>query len=219
VVNVFSRKAVPMHPEDQRIVEIAKELCGQLGFYKIKPETVNWREKWGIRHLPPDFFLIFRGGPFAGSIQLSRSAMGKLTPEEWKPFIASGLIYYRNITSANLKIFLTTMIPYFLVIFPASLFLVGDFLNGPSFPVTVARYVVVVSIFAGLILVFFRMLGQQKKLFFRADEQASALMGKESLLFTLNKLAAIDQSTRGSRKGRLRPTIGERINHLMNYNT
>jgi hypothetical protein len=208
-----------MHPEDQRIVEIAKELCRQLGFYKINPETVNWRDKWGIRQVPPDFLMIFRGGPFAGSIQLSKAAMGKLTPEEWKPFIASGLVYYKNITSANLKIFLTTMIPYFLVIFPASLFLVGDFLNGPSFPVIVARYVVIVSILAGLIVVFFRMLRQHKRLFFKADEQASVLVGKESLLFTLNKIASIDPWTPRNRKGRLRPTVVERINHLMNYSS
>ena len=213
---VFGRKAVPMHPEDQKIVETAKELCRQLNFYKTNPQTISWRERVGVRRVPTEYFMIFRGGPFAGSIQLSKAAMGRLTPEEWKPLIASGLIYFKNLNREYLKTFLTTLIPYYLVVFPFVLFLTGNYLSGPSLPITVARYTIFASILIGSILVFFRMLVLWKRFFFKADLQASALVGKESLLLSLKKIASIDQSNHRSRKGFVRPSVDERINHLTN---
>jgi hypothetical protein len=56
-----------MHPEDQKIVDIAKELCRQLNFYKINPQTINWREKIGLRRVPVDYFMIFPRGLSPGA--------------------------------------------------------------------------------------------------------------------------------------------------------
>ena len=103
-----------------------------------------------------------------------------------------------------------------LVVFPFVLFLAGNYLSGPSLPITVARYTIFASILIGSILVFFRMLVLWKRLFFKADLQASALVGKESLLLSLKKIASIDQSNHRSRKGFVRPSVDERINHLTN---
>src|SRR5712692_4515239 len=78
-----------MDPEDQRIVDIARELCQRLGITKINPRIVSWREKQGLVRVPPDQVLFTMD-----NILLPKSLMGKLEPEEWKPLLASSLIYH-----------------------------------------------------------------------------------------------------------------------------
>src|SRR3989442_12292561 len=72
-----------MHPEDQRIVEYARELCGQLNKTKLDPRTVSW-----VDRLPITRIVIFRS-----VIMLPRKLMGKLSSEEWKPLLASSIVY------------------------------------------------------------------------------------------------------------------------------
>src|SRR2546426_9129305 len=117
---MFARGTIPMRPEDQQLLEIARDLCRKLGYYNLNSSTISWREKMGIRRLPADHFMILRG-----DIQLSSRAMGQLTAEEWRPMIASGLIYYKTLTRNSLVGMLTTMFPIALLVpavlsFPSS---------------------------------------------------------------------------------------------------
>ena len=204
-----------MHPEDQKIVDIARDLCQQLG-YNIVPQTVSWRDRMGIRKVPPDFFLVFPGGIFAGSILLSKAAMGKLTPEEWKPFIASGLIFCKNRTKENLRGMIPVMI-IMLAIFPFVLvfsFRFLDNITGPSR--IIGELIVVIGLMGAVVWGMLHFILNQKRLLFKADRQAANLTGKEALASSLRKLASIEPSTGTGRRGFIRPSIDERIDHLMN---
>jgi len=56
----------------------------------------------------------------------------------------------------------------------------------------------------------------QKRLWFKADQQAANLTGKEALASSLRKLASIEPSKSTGRRGFIRPSIDERIDHLIN---
>ncbi len=203
-----------MHPEDQRIIEITRELCQQLNWYKFNPQTINWRERMGVRRLPLDFFMIVSRGIFAGTMQLSKRAMGKLTPEEWRPFIASALIYYKNSNREILRAFLPLMI-FMAGVFPVTLALSFRFLSGlGGTSYTIGVLVVNALLFTLLGWGFLHFFSRQKKLWFKADDQASQLLGRESVLSSFRKLASIGQLEGTGRKGFIRPSLDERINHL-----
>ena len=207
---MFPRRAVPLplHPEDQRIVEIAKELCQQLNYYKANPQTISWRDRIGFRRAPPDLFMIF-----LGNIQLSKAAMGRLTPEEWRPFLASGLVYYKNLNRENLR----GLLPIIALALttPFVIFLSFRFLGPASGPPTIPIDIIVVAWMAFLIVAYVRFfLSHHKKIWFKADEQAARLVGKEPLQSSLRKIGEIDQHTRTSRRGIIRPTVEDRIAHL-----
>ena len=55
-----------------------------------------------------------------------------------------------------------------------------------------------------------------KKLYLEMDDKAIQIVGKESLIASLTKLASIDQSTTTGKTGFFRPRIQERIQHLAN---
>ena len=211
---MFGRKAVPMHPEDARLLEIARELCGQMGFF-TNPRTINWRGKMGIRSLPPDFIVIYRGGLLSGTIMLSQKAMGKLTPEEWRPLLASGLAYSKNLNTGMLK----AMLPMFAVAFLEPVILVGSFrfLGDPQ--LALLRYLFLGLTFVLLGLSFVFVLRRMKSLHFKADQRAADLVGKGSLINSLMKIGSIDQMSATKRTGLVRPSVTERINHLTNYST
>ena len=213
-----------MHPEDQKIVDTARDLCQQLG-YNIVPQTVSWRDRMGIRKVPPDFFLVFPNGIFAGSILLSKSAMGKLTPEEWKPFIASGLIFYKNRTRENLRgmipmmIIMLAILVFSLVFSPVLVFSFRflDNIAGLSLlSRIIAELIVVIALMGAVVWGMLHFILNQKRLWFKADEQAANLTGKEALASSLRKLGLIEPSASTGRRGFIRPSIDERIDHLMN---
>ena len=208
---MFGRRSVPMHPEDQRLVEIAGELCRQLHF-NASPQTINWRDRIGIRRVPPDYVMIFRGGLYAGSLQLSKAAMGRLTPEEWRPLLAAGIAYYKNLNFGMLR----ALLPTFAIALLEPFILVGsfEFLNTPQ--LALVRDLVLGLLFVLLGLAFVLSLRGMKGLHFKADQRAAQLVGKESLVSSLTKMASIAQSISTNRKGLIRPGPNERINHLMN---
>jgi hypothetical protein len=200
---MFARGTIPMHPEDQQLLEIARDLCRKLGYYNLNPDTISWKEKMGIRRLPVDHFMILRG-----EIQLSSRAMGQLTPEEWRPIIASGLIYYKNLTRNSVVGMLTTMLPIALVV-PAVLLLSFKYLEGSVLIYPIILALIVLTFLAGT-----RFLLQPKNLWFKADVEAAGLLGKESLVASLRKIDKLDPNRSGKRGGLARPSPSDRVENL-----
>jgi hypothetical protein len=201
---VFSRKTFPVHPEDEKIVGIARELSTQLNYYKQDIRSVTWVDKIGFRRAPASFLLIMQH-----SLQLSVAAMGKLTPEEWRPIIASLLAYQKNMSREYLKAFLP-------------LFAAG--LLEPVILIPIVKYtalprsfvfldLAIGLIFVVIIMALFLSLRLQKKIWFKADDRAAEIVGKGLLISSLTKLAAIDSSPmRG--QSLIRPNLQQRIQHL-----
>jgi len=145
-------------------------------------------------------------------MQLSTAAMGKLTPEEWRPILASGLFYYKNLTSGMLRAYL----PMFAAVLLEPLLIVASyrFFNADQF--VILRFSLLGLVFALIGLGFVWSLRRTKDLIFKSDENAAQLVGKGPLISSPTKLASIDSSVRISRTALLRPSPQKRIDHLTN---
>src|SRR5467141_976248 len=199
---MFARRTISMHPEDQQLLEIATDLCRKLGYYNLNPNTISWKEKMGIRRLPADHFMILRG-----DIQLSSRAMGQLTPEEWRPIIASGLILQdpnKKLASWNVDHDVSNSAP--------------GACGSPRFHQVPRRFCpdlpIVLALIVLTILAGTRFLMYPKRLWFKADVEAAGILGKESLVESLRKIDQLDPNRTGKRGSLARPSPSERVDNL-----
>ena len=207
---MFSRRTVPVHPEDEKILSIIRELCVQLNYYKFNIQSINWLDRIGIRRFPPDALMI---NPRFHNILLSTQAMGRLTPEEWRPILASGLIYYKNLNRAMLKRILPVMA--FALLFPLVIFADIKLVGGPQGRAVFV--LVIIALIIGMILSVLPTFLRQKRYFFETDDKAAQIVGKESLIASLAKLGSIDPNMTASKRGFFRPSVQERIQHLTTF--
>jgi Zn-dependent protease with chaperone function len=158
----------------------------------------------GIRALPPEHFFVLRG-----EIMLSSRAMGRLSPEEWRPIFASGLIYYKSLQRDMLVGLLKTMIPIVLLM-PFVLVFSFKYLEG-SFLI----YPIILALIGATLLVGKRLLMVPRNLWFKADVEAAHLVGKELLLESLRRIDEIDPKRTGKRRrGPAIPSPSDRIERL-----
>ena len=203
---MFSRRTVPVHPEDEKIISIVRELCAQLNYYKFNIQTISWRSRIGVRRFPPDALLII---PRFHMLQLSEQAMGRLSPEEWRPILASGLLYYKNLNRAMLKRILPIMALALLT--PFVIFADVKLLGGP--PTGVLYDIVIIALIIILMLSAIPLFLHQKRYFFEIDDKAAQIVGRDPLIASLTKLDMLNGGTPRSR-GFIRPSVQERIRHL-----
>ncbi len=207
---MFGRPSIPLHPEDQRIVEIARELCQRLHIYKVNPRTVSWVEKQGLVRVPPDQILFGMD-----NIILPRNTMGKLDPEEWKPLLASALIYYWRYQWKIVRGMLVRTLPAVLLVVPGVVVLDRIFRGQFAlFQIIVFTVYLPFSLIVVLYsqLLFFR---HMKGLWFKADQEAAELAGREGLLQGLRKIESLGFEGRGlSARLMARPSVAKRINRL-----
>jgi len=192
---------------------VVRGLCEQLNYHKFDIRAVTWQDRIGVRRFPLDALLI---NPFNSSLQLSTRAMGRLTPEEWRPIIASGLLYYKHRMRGMLKSVLPIMLlallePFVLL---ASFRLLGNSDQFAFVTNTVLRDFVIVLLFIMIGIAFVLFLHFEKGYYLKTDDQAGELLGKAALIASLTKLASIDQTATAGKRGFLRPSIQERISHL-----
>jgi hypothetical protein len=200
---VFSGRAVSLHPEDEKILETVRQLADQLN-YKLEIQTLTWQDRIGVRRMPPDKVLVLRH-----KVQLSARAMGRLTPEEWRPILASGLIYQKNLGRWYFRRMLTTMVPMIILLIPA-LLLDFRYLSGE-----IVLYDSVLSALIALTLLQgARLLLYLKQMWFRADDQAARVVGKERLISSLTKIGQIQRTEIKDKRGLFHPSIHERIQRL-----
>ena len=206
---MFSRRNVPVHPEDEQILSIFREVCAQLNYYKFNIQAISWKGRIGARRFPPDALIII---PRFYILQLSNQAMGRLSPEEWRPILVSGLLYYKNLNRGMLKVVLptiaTALLSPFLIL--ADVKLLGSSQFGVLYEIVIIALIII------LILSIIPFMILQKKLYLEMDDKAIQIVGKESLIASLTKLASIDQSMTTGKTGFFRPSIQERIQHLAN---
>ncbi len=206
---MLGRRYVPMNPEDQGIVDIARELCQRLGITRIHPQTVSWREKRGLVRVPPD--LVF----FAmDNIMLPKSLMGKLEPEEWKPLLASSLIYHWKSQSKVALGMIVRTIPIVLLL-PVGLVFLDRILSNQFrlFRIILLAVYLPLSLIA---VVYSQILSlrNMKRVRLDCDRRAAELAGPENLLRALKKIESLDIEKPRRLAHLVRPSIQQRINHL-----
>ena len=203
---MFSRRTVPVHPEDEKILSIIRELCTQLNYYKFNIQSINWLDRMGIRRFPADALLI---NPRFHNILLSTQAMGRLTPEEWRPILAAGLLYYKNLNRAMLKRILPIIA--LALLSPFVIFADVKLLGGP--PTGVLYDIVIIALIIILMLSAIPLFLLQKRYFFETDDKAAKIVGKDTLIASLTRLDMLNGGMPRSR-GLIRPNAPERIRHL-----
>jgi hypothetical protein len=195
-----------LHPEDQKIVEYARELCVKLNKTKLDPGTVSW-----INRLPITRIVIFQG-----NILLPRQLMGQLSSDEWKPLLASSIIY-----NDQKFLFGTMSRGFFLPMTTAVLVLVGVLLvilrmsGSPIFQELLVTTIVGYAVFSFLMLRRF-LFGTMRNLHYTADAKAAAIVGRESFIQVLSKIEELNLNYRPRFIGRysFSPSTRQRLEKL-----
>jgi len=91
-------KAIANSSEDEQILRLTGELCHELNTPKLVPKRIFWKDVVQVpigessAHFEMPSDLVSTG---KGNIVLPKRMQGVLTIEEWKPLIASSLIFMR----------------------------------------------------------------------------------------------------------------------------
>ena len=168
----MSTATVPSDPEDQRILEVAREVGRQLGVSKFYPERVVWRP--GISSDQ----CVFMRRHFK-VVVLPETMKGSLEPEEWRPLMASSLLWDRIPPARRLRNQAILFVPLFF----SSWFIVSQ--TVPPFWSKLFVLALGLPICAFMLVRAFQLL---TKGMLMADELAAKLFGKEVFLQVLMKI-------------------------------
>ncbi len=193
-------------PDDEKILKYAIELFRQLGITKSEPDTVSWED-----NTDPGLLTVQ-----LGEVKLPRSMMGRLAAEDWKPLLAPPIIYsyflLRDpIRDYALRLFLPLAIGFCLVGFDAIQIIRS---SQPEYvrELNLANLVILL-LYIPVIVLYVRR--RWRSLFYAADRQATEKVGKDLLLAALAKYGKTISATGYPLKRlHLRPTVGQRIEHL-----
>jgi hypothetical protein len=192
---------------DYRIVQASRDVYRQLGF-DSRVSQVVWFDWERFGRMSSDECSFVQDG-----VILPKRLRGVLEADEWRPIMASRLIYRKRwMRSQPWRQTLAMLVSIPLVIFGGALM---AFLFGPSrFAIPWLVYVVVVvgPIFLNLVT------QAQKSMRLHADAETAVLLGKESFLSVLQKIDLLRlDDVEKTKKSRImrhfskKPSITERI--------
>jgi hypothetical protein len=196
------------------LLEMAGNLGQQLDLPGLNLRDIRWME-WipagrSTRSVPSDWCMLLRH-----SMIMPARMMGRLTVEEWRPLIASSLVFEKKLKrSMRGTTFLLTGMPLIVAL-------------GGTISVAILLQMAWIIILYPALLFPLAILGgsrynsdlRQARL--EADAQTSAVIGKDTLLTILKKIDVMGlddidrlKSGRGGRRKASLPSITERIEHL-----
>jgi hypothetical protein len=213
--------------EDQAIVEIAKNMCHQIGVTRFNPKRVSWlavRPRRSGNPITSDSCNFDRT-----RVIMPLSLRGRMPTEELKSVIAPALIFQSN-SGIRLR--------YNLAILSFAPYIVGMGTLGTLLGIRVLSLqrgslaaLVFLVVFLVLFLLFFLLVANGSALYSRklrliADDQAAKLVGSQNLLHVLKEIDAMKLEDIEANKTRepnawslrrrpsWRPSIIERIENL-----
>jgi len=208
------RRPPPTSPDDAGIVELIASLGQQLEIPKLDVREVRWSKIIPVSRaavpIPSDWCFLVRQ-----AIVMPARMMGKLTIEEWRPLIASSVLFQKKLRrSVDRRRWLYILLPTFLV-------LVGSTAVDVILRIYWISLIILLMVFP-VIIVGNRHYGPYlKKARLDADTQASVLTGKEPFLEVLRKIdtmrqgdAEMTNAEKRSRRPLSLPTLAERIDNL-----
>jgi hypothetical protein len=228
--------SLPSAAEEQDILKIAKELIEQLNISSLKPTSATWAAD--VRSTLPDSEkiapemagMIKRGVPNGwcvftwDRIILPVEMKGKLDPEDWRPLLASSLIYEEQLRKRRDLGFILLSTPVFVDAFGWWELLAVSI---PALSIPVSLLLIdIAGLFAALALSGSLVMRFSRRLRLKADTLAAEHVGRETLERVLEKMKVLglvdSYAGVGWDSGYLfsmefmkgRPTLAERITNL-----
>ncbi len=208
------RRSLPTSPDDPSLLEMASSFGQQLGLPGLNLRDIRWME-WipagrSTRSVPSDWCTFLRH-----SMIMPARMMGKLTVEDWRPIIASSLVFEKKVKrSMRGTTFLLTGLPLIVS------------LGGTITAAILLQMSWIIFLYPALLFPLAIIGGRRynsdlKKARLEADAQTSAVIGKDPLLQVLKKIDTMGlddidrlKSGRGGRRLANLPSITERIENL-----
>ena len=81
-------------PPSDDLAFVARDLCKQLGYPQLRPDSVSWEKYSPVRGegmMPSDHCVVLRD-----RVVLPESMRGRLGSKEWRPLLACSLVYYNS---------------------------------------------------------------------------------------------------------------------------
>ena len=194
---------------------MASSFGQQLDLPGLNLRDIRWME-WipagrSTRSVPSDWCMFLRN-----SMILPARMMGKLSVEEWRPLIASSLVFDKKIKrSMRGTTFLLTGLP--LIVSLGGTITVAILLQMSWIIFLYPAFLFPLAILGGR-----RYNADLKRARLEADSQTSAVVGKDPLLQVLKKIDMVGlddidrlKSGRGGRRLASLPSITERINKIL----
>ncbi len=208
----------PAIGDDKKILEEARELVQRLGFKVAMPSQVQWSDTWYGDHgtrvfIPSD--VVFA---IVDVLVLPGRMRGRLSSEEWKPILASSLIYFYSAQKRFLKeAFLRQVLPFLFLLVVID-YLVLHIYPYLALPVTFVSFLGIIAWGITQAKPF------ERQAWLMADREASKFVGKENLLRVLEKIDSMGlRDIERLKHGKItahfadRPNISRRITNLRRW--
>jgi len=203
---MFSEKTGLSGPDVDRILEDAGSLFRQIGIQKPEPDAVS-----STNGLPADFVIVLYG-----EIILPAQMVGRLTPEEWRPLVASSIIFQETIIRRRNWAALPLIALPLAGAVALILVLVG--VLDPRRSNGLLEITLTGAVFAAtlvLMLPYLNRWSQGGRL--KADREAARIVGKDSMLQSLARIRDLAQEANTQRRIRgygFAPSLNQRIAKL-----
>ena len=194
-------------PDDEKILEYAAELFGQIGITKPNPDTVVWDDNMDSDRVSVVF----------GEVRLPRSMMSKLTAEDWRPLLAPSIIYNYVLSRDKNRGSLTRVVlPVGLGEIPLVYALLTIFrLTNQDYSRTLLITTVTLWTVFTVSLMALNIRWLWRTISYKADWRAANIIGKQALIAALAKYGQTISVTGYPRKRlHLWPTVRQRIERL-----
>jgi hypothetical protein len=147
---------------------------------------------------------------------LPEKLMGKLTPEEWRPLLASGILYYNRFRSLNNPYLKNLVLPLAIGMFALIPALFAALRVSAPYSIWLLLGVLVSWIIFSGYLLWRSLFVESKRARFEVDEKAAELFGRDAIIETLTKIDSLNLDYKPLYVGRLNysPNVRQRIEHL-----
>jgi len=192
--------------QDNKILRHAQELSREIRPGRSEPDEVTWDDG-----LPLDRVIVRYG-----EVKLPSGMRGRLTPEDWRPLIASSIIYNRSLYRAQRRGSIVRLVLPLGVGEVPLIFALLQIFHMRNEQATIELILIIAGwiLFASSVL-WLHIHWLWRSLFYAADKRAAEIVGMATILESLRKSRDAISALRGSTKRlRLLPNINQRIRKL-----
>jgi len=194
-------------PDDEKILKYASDLFRQLGITRPEPDSVVWDDM-----VDPGLVIVR-----FGEVRLPRKMMGRLTAADWKPLLASAIIYGDVLSrDKNRGTLIRLVLPLGLGEIPLVFALLQIFRLSRQFDTSgVLLETITIWIVYAFTLLALWIRWYWRSFTYNADRRAAKTIGKDVLLEALAKYRDMISATGyQSKPVHLWPTLSQRIERL-----